>query len=199
MNIHVFDECTGLLCVDFVHKDAYMYLMNILVYSVYNWIHKLHTAQKHTVHKMCSLDSTTQLTVVRSSFINLPSLFIFGYPLILIITSHSLWRVSSDEWDRRCRNKTSLATLGALCWILWDTVSGMTSSISSLVAIARASMYDRNLSLYFSMKAADMESTSDSGEWIKPEIYSCMHVCVCVCIYCTCVHICGCACTCKCL
>ena len=123
----------------------------------------------YILHVNCSLDSETQLTVVRSSFINLPSLFIFGYPLIPIITSHSLWRVSSDEWDRRCRNKRSLASSGALFSTLKDTLLGMTFSISSFLAIARASIQPRNLSLYFSIIAPHWRSGEDSrnGETMK--------------------------------
>ena len=112
---------------------------------------------------MSAHSTQKQLTVGRPSFIALPRFFIFAYPLILIITSHSLWRVSSDEWDRRCRNKRSLASSGALFSILKDTLLGMTSSISSFLAIARASMHDRNLSLYFLIIAPHWGSVEDSG------------------------------------
>ena len=154
--VHVYVECTG----HFVHTNTYMIVMKVLFYFVQCYMYCMNTLyivcqgipHKHGLAQdMYSYDSATYLTVLRSSSINLPSSFIFGYPLIPIITSHSLWRDSSDEWDRRCRNKRSLASTGALFSILKDTLLGMTSFISSLLAIARASIPARNLSLYFSI------------------------------------------------
>ena len=96
-----------LRCCIFTQTTCYepsglnMHVTNVRIYLICTEFHVLYTntlyieyhklPHKHgLVQDVYLFDPATQPTEGRSSFIVLPSLFMLGYPPILIITSHSL-------------------------------------------------------------------------------------------------------------